>query len=193
MRPFRIGVWVIGVCLGIVGIAQSSWADILHVDDFDKGEKPNALGGDFGAWNKDAADPTQYCRNTFDKNHAYGGVGYSLRLDYDVDSPNPAYNGFWSKLQGADLRPYKALTFYVRGDQAKGYPSQVKLELKTDKDTGKVLVKGITDQWQKMTVPLKEFAGLNDPSKVSELVLVFDDMNTNKKVGTIYLDEIAFE
>lgn len=193
MRPSRFWLWLAGLGFVIVGVTQPSWADSLLVDDFDKGQKPNALGGDFGAWNKDTSDPTQYCRNSFDKEHAYGGVGYALRLDYDVDSPNPAYNGFWSKLQGADLRPYKALSFYIRGDATKGYTTQLKLELKNDKEAGKYLLKGITDQWQKISIPLKDFVGLTAPSKMTELVVIFDDVTANKKVGTIYLDEILFE
>ena len=177
----------------VMGIATVGWADLLALDDFDDGEKPNALGGDFGAWNKDPNDPTQYCRNSFDKANAFGGFGYCLRLEYDVDSPNPAYNGFWAKLQNIDLRPYKKLSFYVKGDAAKGYTEQIKVELKNDKETGRYLLKGITDQWQKVSVALKDFAGVLDWSKMTEFVIVFDDITSTKKVGAIFVDDIAFE
>ena len=189
-RGILVGLVAVGM---LAGGAQTSWADLLVVDDFDRGKKPNKLGGDFGAWNKDPDDPTQFCRNGFDKTNAYGKVGYCLRLDYDVDSPNPAYNGFWSKLSSIDLRPYKQLTFYVKGDSSKGYTDQIKVELKNERETGRHVVKGVTDQWQQVSISLKDFTGLSDLSKVTEFVIVFDDITSTKKVGTIYVDDIMFE
>src|SRR3989338_1467128 len=183
------GWWTRGVAglVLAVGIAASGWAASVLVDDFDRGEKPNALGGDFGAWDKDPADPTQFCHNGFDKANAYGGAGYSLRLEYDVDSPNPAYNGFWAKLQDVDVSPYKTLSFYVKGDASKGYTNQVKVELKNATQVGRYLAKGVTDQWQKISIPLKDFSGLTTWSQMTEFVIVFDDVTSTKKVGTIYL------
>ena len=197
MNQLRIS-GVLVVCASLAGFAGVGWAvestGSLLVDDFDRGEKPNALGGDFGAWDKDPSDPTQKCTNAFDKEHAYGGVGYALRLDYDVDSPNPAYNGFWMKLQKTDVTSYKKLTLYVRGDQAKGFTNQIKLELKNSKkEVGRYLLKGLTEQWQKVTIPLSQFVGITDWKGMDEFVVVFDDITSTKKAGTIYLDEIAFE
>lgn len=192
MRCTRVGRFAVVGAL-VLGLAGSAWAAMLLVDDFDRGEKPNALGGDFGSWDKDPADPTQKCTVAFDKAAAFGGVGYSLRLDYDVDSPNPAYNGFWMKLQNTDLTTYKKITFYVRGDTLKGYTSKIKLELKNGKEVGRYTLQGLTDQWQQVSVPLKDFAGITDWKGMTEFVMVFDDVTSTKKVGTIYLDEIAFE
>ena len=184
---------VIGGML-VVGMVATAWAATLLVDDFDRGEKPNALGGDFGAWDKDPSDPTQKCTIAFDKTEAYGGAGYSLKIDYDVDSPNPAYNGFWMKLQGTDIAAYKTLSFYLRGDATRGYTPQIKLELKNNKgEVGRYLLKGLTDQWQRAQIPLKEFAGLTDLKGMTEFVVVFDDITSTKKVGTIFIDEITFE
>ena len=187
--------WAKGVvaCAILVGVAGTGWAATLLVDDFDRGEKPNALGGDFGSWDKDPSDPTQRCTIAFDKASAFGGVGYSIKLDYDVDSPNPAYNGFWMKLQGTDLSGYKRLTLYVKGDATRGYTPQIKLELKNGKEVGRYLLKGITDQWQQVSIPLNEFVGLSEWKGMTEFVVVFDDITSTKKVGTVYLDEIAFE
>ena len=190
-RVSRMRVAVLGALL--VGFAGSVWASTLLVDDFDRGEKPNALGGDFGSWDKDPSDPTQKCMISFDKTNAFGGVGYSLKLDYDVDSPNPAYNGFWMKLQGQDVSAYRKLVLYVKGDASRGFTPQIKLELKNGKEVGRYLLKGITDQWQQFTVPLKDFAGVSEWKGMTEFVVVFDDITSTKKVGTIYLDEISFE
>ncbi len=185
-----VAVLVWSLCLGV---GPSRAGTMLLVDNFDRGDKPNALGGDFGSWDKDPSDLTQKCMMSFDKAHAFGGTGYSLRLDYDVDSPNPAYNGFWMKLQHTNLTGYTQLTFYVKGDAERSYTPQIKLELKNGKEVGRYLLKGITDEWQKVTIPLKDFEGIADWSAMTEFVVVFDDVNSTKKVGTLYLDEIVFE
>jgi endo-beta-N-acetylglucosaminidase D len=184
---------LIAAGLLLTGVGVCSAAATLLIDDFDRGEKPNALGGDFGSWDKDPNDPSQKCAITFDKTNAFGGVGYSLKIDYDVDSPNPAYNGMWMDLKGSDLSQYKKLTFYIKGDPSRGYTNQIKLEIKNGKETGNHIVKGISDQWQQVSIPLSEFKGISDLKAVKEFVVVFDDLNATKKVGTIYLDEILFE
>lgn len=187
------GVRLAVFCAALVGAATVAMAATLLVDDFDRGEKPNMLGGDFGSWDKDPSDPTQKCTINFDKASAFGGVGYSLRIDYDVDSPNPAYNGFWMKLQNTNVSTAKKLTFYVKGDAARGFTPQIKVELKNGREMGRYLLKGITDQWQQVSIPLKDFAGITDWTAMTEFVLVFDDLTSTKKVGSILIDEIAFE
>ena len=182
-----------GALVALTVCAGTVWAATLLVDDFDRGEKPNALGGDFGSWDKDPADPTQKCTISFEKAGAFGGAGYSLRLDYDVDSPNPAYNGFWMKLENTDFTPYKTLTFFIKGDAAKSYTTQVKLELKNGKEVGRYLLKGVTDQWQQARIPLKEFAGITEWAGMTEFVVVFDDITSTKKTGSVLLDEVALE
>ena len=166
----------------------------LAVANFDSGQKPNLIGGDFGAWDKDPGDPTQFCHISFDRANALNGAGYALKIDYDVDSPNPAYNGFWMKLQETNLASSEALSFYVKGDPDAGYTPQVKLELKNAKgEVGHYLLKGITDEWKQVRIPLQAFAGLTDLSRMTEFVIVFDDATSTKKVGTIYLDDITFQ
>ena len=58
---------------------------------------------------------------------------------------------------------------------------------------GRYLLTGITEEWQQVTIPLSEFQGVTDWSGMTEFVIVFDDLTSTKKVGTIYVDEIAFE
>ncbi len=188
----RFSFWVVVLSI-ILSLPATAGAGALVLDDFDGGQPPNALGGDYGAWELNPRDPMQYCRESLSAEQAAGGSGYALRLDYRVDSPNPAYNGFWMKLQDANLIGYKNLVVYVKGDAARGYTTQIKLELKNGKEVGKYTLKGITDQWQGFSIPLKDFVGLTDISALTELVVVFDDLTSTKKVGTIYLDEISFE
>lgn len=188
----RVLGFVVGVVVA-VGLTGAAMAATLLVDNFDRGDKPNALGGDFGSWDKDPTDATQSCTVTFERSGAADETGYSLRLDYDVESPNPAYNGFWTKLTGADLSSYKALTLSIKGDASRGYTTQVKLELKNGTETGRYLLKGVTDQWQKIRIPLKEFEGISTWKGMTEFVVVFDDLTSTTKVGTVYLDDLAFE
>lgn len=166
----------------------------LVIADFDSGDKPNNIGGDFGSWDKDPNDETQFCQMAFEGDDALGNAsGYSIRLDYDVDSPNPAYNGFWMKLNGEDTTAYNAVTFYIKGDAEKGFTKRIKIELKDmSNQPSPYIVTGVTDQWQKITIPFEKFRKVKDWSAMNEFVIVFDDINSNPKAGTIYLDQVVF-
>src|SRR5512140_2383796 len=121
MKLFKLVIALPLVCLMVLGFGVSfptaHAAEELVIADFDTGDKPNNIGGDFGGWDKDPNDESQGCQMSFDTDDSQGDpAGYSIRLDYDVDSPNPAYNGFWMKLNGEDATPYNTLNFYVKGD-----------------------------------------------------------------------------
>ena len=173
--------------------AQISKEMSLLVADFDSGQKPNNLGGDFGTWDKDSSDPTMYIRMSFNTANAKDETGFCLRLDYDIDSPNPAYNGFWMKLENVDLRPYRKLAFELKGDRASGYTSRFKLEMKNKKgEIGKYIVTDVSGAWQAISIDLEKFKDITDWSDMAELVIVFDDINSTQKVGTIYIDNVKF-
>ncbi len=166
----------------------------LVLADFNSGDKPNNLGGDFGQWDKDPADDTQSCRMTYASDDVNGDLeGFAMRLDYDVDSPNPSYNGFWMKLENVNATPYDTLSFYVRG-VSKKFTKRLKVELKTPAPhQAEYFVSGITNEWQKIEIPLKRFKGIRDWSVLSEFILVFDDINTTPKKGTLLVDQIMLE
>ncbi|MBN1493719.1 MAG: hypothetical protein JW938_06180 [Candidatus Omnitrophica bacterium] len=167
----------------------------LVILDCALGEKPNTLGGDLGAWDKDPADTTQTCEMRFEAgDDALGDQnGYSLRLTYDVDSPNPAYNGFWTKLEGEDFSEYSVLNLYVKGDAAEGYTKKIKLEIKDFQNrVARYLLNGITDEWQKFSIPFAKIPGMSrlDLTSMNEFVIVFDDMNSVPKTGSILVDQV---
>ena len=166
----------------------------LVLADFDTGDKPNNIGGDFGAWDKDPNDETQGTKMSFEPDDALGDpAGYAVRLDYDVDSPNPAYNGFWMKLNGEDASAYNTLSFYIKGDKEKGFSKRVKIELKgMDNKPSPYIVSGVTEEWQKVTIPFEKFRRITDWKSMNEFVLVFDDVNSNPKAGSILVDQVAF-
>jgi len=168
-------------------------ANELVVADFDSGDKPNNLGGDFGSWNKDPNDDTQTASMSFEADDALGNAaGYALKLDYDVDSPNPAYNGLWMKFNGQNGTEYNTLNFYVRGEGLNNYTKRIKLEVKDmNNRPSPYIVSGITETWQKISIPFEKFRRIQDWSALNEFVIVFDDINSNPKQGTILIDQIT--
>lgn len=174
-------------------IEEGAQTEELVIADFDTGDKPTNLGGDFGSWDKDPNDDTQGADMSFVSDDALGNAeGYSLRIDYDVDSPNPAYNGFWMKLNGLDATGHHTINFYLKGEVEAGFTKRLKVELKDMSNTASpYVVTGITDQWQKISVPLEKFRQVTDWSGLNELVLVFDDINSSPKTGAILLDQVT--
>jgi hypothetical protein len=187
----NIKKYVAGLVVSL-GLTSSSFADQILIHDFDTGDKPSENAYDFGAWNKDPNDTTQGCVESFDAVDRFGDKGMSLRLDYDVDSPAPAYNGMWMKVKELDLSPYKYLNFYIKGNKEKGFSKVIKLELKNDTEAGKYLFTQVTEEWTLAKIPLSEFRGVRDWTKMKEFVIVFDDLNSRPKAGTIYVDNIFF-
>lgn len=167
-------------------------AEAVLVADFDKGSKPNNVGGDFGAWDKDPADSSQYAREGFDKANTRDGQGYCMRVSYDVDSPNAAYNGFWMKLGNLDATKLQHAVIWAKGDEKKGCTSRVKVELKTANERGAYYLDGVTAQWTKFVIPLDEF-NVSDLTALTELVFVFEDHSSLPKEGILYIDDISFE
>ncbi|MDD5613912.1 MAG: carbohydrate binding domain-containing protein [Candidatus Omnitrophica bacterium] len=174
--------------------AMATAATPLLVADFDSGIKPNNIGGDFGAWDRDPMDFSQTAIESFNSNKTRTGRGFCMRLDYDVDSPNPAYNGFWMKLNGSDVSKYDNFTFWVKGDEERGFATLFKVEMKNNRgEVGKYYVTGITDKWQKIEIPLTKIAGISDFTNMDEFVIVFEDWRASVKEGTVYFDDFQFE
>ncbi len=193
-------VLVIVASMTQVGFAENGNAPAtasgseLVVADFNTGDKPNNIGGDFGSWDKDPNDETQVSQMSFESDDALGDkMGYSIRLDYDVDSPNPAYNGFWMKLNDLDATAYNTVNFYIKGDAKAGFTKRVKIELKdSSKQPSPYILSGVTDTWQKFSIPFEKFRRVKNWDALSEFVVVFDDINSNPKAGTIFIDNVTF-
>lgn len=176
-----------------VSVAHAAAANELVIADFDTGDKPNNIGGDFGGWDKDPNDETQGTKMSFDSDDSQGDPsGYAIRLDYDVDSPNPAYNGFWMKLNGEDATAYNTLNFYVKGDGKAGFTKRAKVELKDmNNKPSAYIVSGITDQWQKISIPFEKFRRIENWNSLNEFVIVFDDINSSPKTGSVLIDQVT--
>lgn len=171
----------------------SSPSKVLIVADFNSGTKPNNIGGDFGSWIKDPNDPMQGAIESFDRVNRYGNSGYALRLIYSVASKNPAFGGLWMRLQDLDATRFDSLAFRVRGDAKMGYTTVFKVELKDAVDqSSHYYVRGVTDQWQDIVIPLKDLQGIANFKRLKEFVIVFEDTTATAKQGVIYVDDIRF-
>lgn len=195
MKNFKIlmlAAFALTLITGALSPAAFAGAELV-VADFDSGDKPNNLGGDFGSWNKDPNDDTQSANMSFEADDALGNAaGYALKLDYDVDSPNPAYNGLWMKFNGQNATEYNTLNFYVRGEGLNNYTKRIKLEVKDmNNRPSPYIVSGITESWQKISIPFEKFRRIQDWSALNEFVIVFDDINSSPKQGTILIDQIT--
>ena len=178
--------------MALLLLALAASAELM-VADFNGGSKPNNIGGDFGAWIKDPADPMQGCVEAFDAKDRYGEKGYALRLIYSVASKNPAFGGLWMRLNNLDASRFGALAFRVRGDAGMGYTKVFKVELKDALDqSSRKYVNNVTDQWQDVVVPLSAFEGMANARRLKELVIVIEDTTATAKQGVIYLDDIRF-
>ena len=165
----------------------------LVVADFNSGTKPNNIGGDFGAWIKDPTDPAQGAVESFDPVNRYGHSGYGLRLIYSVASKNPAFGGLWMRLQNLDASRFDSIAFRVKGDPKMGYTTVFKVELKDAVDqSSHYYVRGVTDQWQDVVIPLKDFQGMANFVRLKEFVVVLEDTTATAKQGVIYFDDIRF-
>jgi hypothetical protein len=179
--------------VSVAGAGSQTPPARLVLADFDRAGWRTSLGDPFGGWDRDPGDPTQFCRPRLVEDPRLGTAGYSLRLDYDVDSPNPAYNGFWMKLPGIALQPFRTLSLAVRGDSDRGFTRRLKLELKDRRDAAVYILDGIGPEWVRMRIPLEAFRHIEKIEAATELVLVFEDEAVSERVGTLYVDEIALE
>jgi serine/threonine protein kinase len=165
----------------------------LIVADFDDGNLTNNLNGALTIWSKELVDKTQGTRLTFAPSDARGNPdGKSLQVDYDVDSPVQAFNGFSMKLESTDFSSYDTFNLFVKGDASAGFDRRLKIELKdTSGNASSCFVSGITDKWQRFSIPFDKFMMLSDWSHMYEFVVIFEDVITAPRTGRIYLDQIS--
>ncbi len=187
---------IIGITVFVLLLCSVAFAgNELLVADFDRGEPPNNVGGSYGTWNHDPNDDSQGCYFFAEPDDFKNPTkGSCIRLDYDVQSKNPAFNGFWMKLNGIDISEYSTLSFWVKGTSDGKFTSRFKVELK-DKEGKRSIypVQDVTPDWKEVKIDFKDTkAGLNWKS-MSELVIVFDDIVATYKEGTIFVDHFVFK
>lgn len=171
---------------------QDEQKKILIIADFESGEaRNNIYGGYFGVWERNSNEETRGCRMSFYKPGRDDSV-YCLKLEYDVNFPNSPYTGLWLLFDDLDLTPYTRLSFWAKGDGKTGYTRYFKVEFKNDNESASVITPPISDKWRRIEIPLSKF-NINDRTKITEFVIVFEDKEVSKKKGAIYIDDIAVE
>jgi hypothetical protein len=164
----------------------------LLLDNFDH-SLLNLLGRKTNAYKK----LPSVCRHELSDEEKYGGAR-SLKLTFD--KKGSGWCGYYSLLNQVDgeyydLSQYKSVSFMVKGKEG-----QENFEIgMADKNwiiigdslkagpIGKYLPTGVTKEWQKVEIPLKDFGAL-DLSEMGSFVINFH------KVGSsaIYVDDLTF-
>lgn len=176
--------------------AQNTSSNVIVVDNFENPGKENLLGGDFGAF----SDPDNLgkCYLFFSQNkheNVLNESTYSLYIQWDTTKKG-AYGGYWSDLKHLNLEDFNYLSFYVKGSHG-GEIFKVGLRGKSDAvyefkiNINEILIRGVTTEWQKVTIPLKRFKSVNDWHDVNVISINFEN-TFNSKEGSIILDEFVF-
>lgn len=183
------------------GKAENKLPVTAAIADFNIGTMTDNLQGDCGTWETNPEDKSQGISASLDKVIKRGDSGYSLKLDYNVNSPQDAVNGFWMQMRSFDASPYDHLEFWVKGDPEKGHTTIFKIEFKKyQKDEeghdeaikGSFIVKGVTDKWQKVSVPLNVMNGITDWKDITEFVITFEKRRVDNPAGTLHFDDFEF-
>ncbi len=162
---------------------QVSERPYLLVDNFVDTNPVNVLGGNSGPYGADSGSSILV---HYDEGH--------VQLDYDV-SVTSSYAGYYTLLSEANLTPYSAVTFMIKG-AAGGEKVRAGLRDNWLNETkiviGEYLPGGITTSWQKVTIPLVAFTRVADWSNMENFNVDFEN-RIDGGAGIIYLDDIKFE
>ena len=191
MRPL-FKYFIFGFFFGLLplaGFAQDiRTQSILWIADFEETETPQNTG----VWRHNILDPDQSLKTeiTLEDTERKKG-GKVLRLDYDVDSPNPAMVGFWVNLRNQDLSGFDTLHLNLKAGRGDRFPGNIALQF-TDANNHKApyLISNIPPAWKEFQVPLKKFNSINDWSEIKEFEIIIDDINARPKEGILFVDGI---
>lgn len=171
----------------------------IIIDDFDDGDLINRLDGASGAWNSDPNDEYTSCIADVIAMPSPDRSTHVLRLQYDIDAPGSAQNGYWTKLDDLDASEYDHFEFLVKGDEKEGFTSTFKIEIKKfkNKQTGEKLtasyiVSDVNSSWQRISIPFSKFNAIREWTDLDEMVIIFHDRLCDEKNGTLYFDGFRF-
>jgi hypothetical protein len=170
----------------------------LVVHDFDGANLDNNLGGASGTWNLDETDLLSTADCFADSSVRIGDQGSSLSLMYKLNPQKAGQNGFWTNLNRLDATDYDHLEFWIKGDAKAGFSKSLKVEFKQpipgsmdEMYKGSYVIKNVTDQWQKITIPLNYFSGIREWKNMEELVFTLQTRRADVRQGSYNIDDIA--
>jgi hypothetical protein len=168
----------------------------IAIEDFNKGSAGrNLLNGDTGSFHA----PNKTVGNDLIQSYSFeDDDDWSLRLDYDLTKKSGMV-GYWTRLNNSDFSKFTEngfLIFYIRGNKENGFPSKLKVELKSSDGRYKdnIMIGGISENWKLKKIPLKKFSEIHSWANMHELVFVLSssDFSPDDSLkGTIYIDNIA--
>ncbi|MFH1540790.1 MAG: glucoamylase family protein [Elusimicrobiota bacterium] len=183
---------IVFIPLIIIEFAIACFGSALVVDDFELRNNINLIGGLSSVWEKDLLEESEYCVSEFLQDNISGSNRPTIVLKLNYKVTESAYNGYYSKLNGINIRAYTLLEFFIKCGTV--LPSVFKIELKNYLgESGSYAVTGINQNWRKISIPLNKFRGITDFSKMTELVFVFEGERLGNSSGEIFLDDIVFD
>ena len=163
----------------------------LNATAADPGHKTTVLydfdfqTGDHSVWGANSEDNTQLFKTEL----VPGETGKCLRLEYDVDSPRPAYGGIIFPFAQSVPDEYRSVLIDARCTTKAG--ETIQLDLSSGGDTGVYFLSGIKPEWQTFIIPIKRFAGITPGKSLEKLTVVLRDDGANCKEGSFFFDNIA--
>jgi hypothetical protein len=168
------------------------------LDDFNDGVDPNNWGG---VKNTVASGSGAAITAGYDPLNAYGGTGYSLKVEYSV--PNAAnYGTLYIPLRpdwgGVDVSTYTYISFRLRGT---GAEQSFKLQLVSSDNGNKsayiTVSSGTVSEWSAdIKVRLDSFPGV-DLTKLNQVNFIFEhDYFAGKGypyAGAVNIDNLEFK
>lgn len=178
-------------------------ADIL--DDFNDNNDTNYWDGGMGTM--EASPGNDSISRSFDTAGAFSGR--SLKLAYNLNSASD-WNGYFLLLNNSigvtkNLSGYRHLSFWVKGSVGGVEHLKIGLENTSAPAGGRnraglyvndYLDGGITNDWQKVSIPVAAFANLDGLTNAKTLTFVFErsyaDAMGYSRTATVLIDDIRF-
>lgn len=168
----------------------------LVVHDFDGGEMTNRLGGDTISWTRGPGVSTASI-GVVPESNSEGGNGV-LRIAYAFDPGRRSQAGARTFLKGLDGSTYDHLEFRVRGEAETGFAEAFKAGfLKPEGrrpgmlQSGSIVVSDISENWQRISVPLNELNGIGNWTDLQEFRVTIDLRRPGPPHGAVLIDDIA--
>ena len=169
----------------------------LVVDDCAAGSETNKLGG---------KRTSKGCAVSIAKDETDPDHSNFLEINYNLNNANPNYLS--EELLGSDISRYNAFSFYIKGDKNSRYTHSFAIEMEGENNGAVYKLRGVTDKWQKVIIPIREFGGTNigfnpnfyywggfitDRTKMKKINFNFELSQVSEGKGKICIDGLVFE
>ena len=197
-------VFLLGSLLGLLHLAPA-FAGTLVIDDFEEGTS-NKLGGRSNTY---IMAPSRALALKSENNAHSGARALLLKYDKkDKGGPDDAggWCGYYTLLKSGsryfDATPYRAITFWVKGEAgrenfvvglADRHWDEIGDSVKSEPITRYLTDGKVTTQWQKATVPLSAF--MLEMKELASMAVCFEGsvFPAGAGKGTVFMDDLSFE